>query len=61
MAKKLKLTLVRSPLGRNKKHQRTVRALGLKKIGQAVEHKDTVEIRGMVHAVDYLLNIEEIK
>ncbi len=56
--KKLQVTLVRSPLGRNKKHQRTVKALGLKKIGQSVEHKDTPEIRGMVNTVNHLVRVE---
>ncbi len=61
MAKKLLITLVRSPLGRTPKHRRTVQALGLKKIGQTVEHKDKPEIRGMVNTIGYLINVEEHK
>ncbi len=62
MAKKmLKITLVKSPLARNPKHRRTVTALGLKKIGQTVEHKDTPVIRGMANSVGYLLDVEESK
>ncbi len=56
--KKIMVTLVRSPLGRNKKHRRTVEALGLKKIGQTVEHKDDEVIRGMVNAVNHLVNVD---
>jgi len=58
-AKKILIKLVRSPLSRKPKHRRTVRALGLKKIGQVVEHDDTAEIRGMANTVNYLLEVEE--
>lgn len=59
--KKLIITLVRSPLTRKPTHRRTVRALGLKKIGQSVIHDDTDVIRGMANRVNYLVNIEESK
>ncbi|MDW7739611.1 MAG: 50S ribosomal protein L30 [Bacillota bacterium] len=61
MAKKLLITLVRSPLARKPKHRRTVAALGLKKIGQTVEHDDTDAIRGMAKTIDYLVHVEESK
>ncbi len=61
MAKRLRINLVKSPLARNPKHRRTVKALGLKKIGQTVEHKDTPVIRGMASSIGYLLDVEEIK
>ena len=61
MAKKIMVTLVRSPLARIPKHRRTVRALGLTKIGQTVIHDDTDVIRGMINAVNYLVNVEESK
>ncbi len=61
MAKKLRITLVKSPLARNSKHRGTIKALGLKKIGQTVEHKDTPVIRGMASTVSYLINVEETK
>lgn len=61
MAKKLLITLARSPLGCQPKHRKTVKALGLKKVGHAVEHKDTVPIRGMVNTVKHLLHVEEVK
>lgn len=61
MVKKLLITLVRSPLGRKPAHRRTLRALGLHKIGQTVEQDDVPQIRGMVRAVDYLVKVEEGK
>ena len=57
---KLKITLNRSLIGRRKDQIATVNALGLKKIGKTVEHKDTPQIRGMVNKVSYLLKVEEI-
>jgi large subunit ribosomal protein L30 len=59
MAKKIQITLVRSPLSCKPNHRRTVRALGLKKIGQSVIHEDTPPIRGMANTIDYLVNVEE--
>lgn len=59
MAKKIAITLVKSPLSRKPEHRRTVQALGLKKIGQTVEHADTPVIRGMTRKIDYLLKVEE--
>lgn len=59
MAKKLQVTLVRSPVACKPKQRRTLHALGLKKIGQTVEHKDVPEIRGMVKVVDFMVTVEE--
>ncbi|MCL1944253.1 MAG: 50S ribosomal protein L30 [Firmicutes bacterium] len=56
--KKIKVTLKKSPIGRLVKHQRTVKALGLKKIGQTVEHNDNVAIRGMLFKVQHLVEVE---
>jgi len=60
MATKLKVTLVRSLIGRIPKHRRTVRALGLTKIGKTVLHRDAPEIRGMIKQIEYLVKVEEI-
>lgn len=60
MATKLKITQVRSALGRGAKQQGTIRALGLRKIGQTVTQPDRPEIRGMVRAVEHLIEVEEI-
>jgi len=59
--KKLKLTLVRSMIGRIKSHRDCLRGLGLKRMHQTVERDDTPEIRGMVKKVAYMLNIEEVE
>lgn len=58
--KKLKVTLVRSKIGRLKSHQDCLRGLGLKRMHQTVELKDTPEIRGMIQKIAYMLNIEEV-
>ncbi|MEM1243700.1 MAG: 50S ribosomal protein L30 [Pseudomonadota bacterium] len=58
--KELKLTLVKSLSGRLRKHQATIKCLGLKKINQSVKIKTNPVIMGMVNSVSYLLNIEEV-
>ncbi|EFI41400.1 MULTISPECIES: 50S ribosomal protein L30 [Peptoniphilus] len=55
----MKIKLVKSPIGRIETHKRTVRALGLKKIGQVVEKEDNPQIRGMIKQVSYMLEVEE--
>ena len=61
MAKQLKVTQVRSALGRGSKQIGTMRALGIRRIGQSVTHEDKPEIRGMIRAVEHLVEVEEIK
>lgn len=60
MANKLKITQVRSTIGRLPGHRRTVRALGLTKMNRSVIHDDTAVIRGMVNKVCHLVKVEEI-
>ena len=55
----LKVTLVKSPIGFPEPQKRTVRALGLNRMHQTVEHKDTPALRGMLNSVIHLLQIEE--
>ncbi|MBF8287365.1 MAG: rpmD [Candidatus Rokubacteria bacterium] len=57
MAKKLKVTLVKSLIGLSPKQEATVRALGLKHIRQTVEHDDTPTIRGMIDAVPFAVKV----
>jgi len=57
--KRLKITLVKSPIGYNKRQKGTVAALGLKKVNQTVEHDDNPVIRGMINKVSHLVSIEE--
>ncbi len=59
MADKLKVTLVKSPIGAVPKHRRTVEALGLKKVNKTVELPDNAAVRGMVNQVSYLVKVEE--
>ncbi len=54
----LKITLVRSPIGNSERHKATIRALGLRKIGQTVEQKDTLSVRGMLSKVNHLVKVE---
>ena len=61
MAKKLLITYRKSVIGYDKKQQATVRALGLRKLNQTVEHDDTPVIRGMVNKVNHLVTVEEVK
>jgi len=57
---KVKLTLVKSLIGRKKEHIATVNALGLRKIRKDVEHEETPQIKGMINKVSYLLKIEQV-
>lgn len=59
MAGTLKITLVRSMIGRPEKHRKVLRGMGLTKMNRTVELKDTASIRGMVNAVSHLVNVEE--
>ena len=59
MAKKLKITLVKSIIGLSPKQEATVRALGLRHIRQMVEQDDTPTVRGMINAVTFCLKVEE--
>jgi len=60
VAKKIKVELVRSPIGREESHKRTVAALGLKKINSKAVHNATPQIQGMIRKVGYLLRVEEV-
>jgi len=60
MADKLKITLVKSPIGAVPKHKATVEALGLKKLHKTVEMPDNNAVRGMVANVRHLVKVEEI-
>ena len=59
MSEMLKITLVKSMIGRPEKHRKVLRGMGLTKINRTVELKDTPSIRGMVNAVSHLVKVEE--
>lgn len=58
MAKKIRVTLMKSPIGFEKSQKATVRALGLRKLYQTVEKEDTPNIRGMINKVNHLLHVD---
>jgi len=60
MASRLRITYTKSSIGYNKSQQATVRALGLRKLSQTVEHDDTPVIRGMINKVSHLVTVEEV-
>ena len=57
---KLKITLTKSPISSLKRHQDTVKALGLRKVGQTVVKEDNPCIRGQIFAVKHMIKVEEI-
>lgn len=57
--KTLRVTLVRSPIGYTKDQKATVRALGLHRMHQTVEHKDNPALRGMIQKIIHLVQVEE--
>ena len=59
MPGKLKVTLVKSIIGLSPKQEGTVKALGLRRIRQVVEHEDSPTVRGMINAVPFCLKVEE--
>ena len=60
MAGKLLVTLRKSTVGTNPSARGTVRALGLRRIGQTVELPDDPAVRGQIRAVRYLVELEEV-
>jgi large subunit ribosomal protein L30 len=56
---KIKVTQVRSTIKRPQTQILTLRALGLTKIHQTVEHEDSPSIRGMIRKVNHLVSVEE--
>lgn len=59
--KKLRVTLVKSPIGYTKRQKATVKALGLGKLHSSVVHNDTPPVRGMINAVSHLVQVEEVE
>lgn len=57
---KVKITYVRSSIGRPEDQKVTVRTLGLRKLQNSVIHEDTPQIRGMIKKVQHLVTVEEV-
>ena len=60
MAAKLRITLVKSPIGAVPKHRKTVEAMGLTKMHKTVELPDNAATRGQIQQIGYMLKVEEI-
>jgi large subunit ribosomal protein L30 len=58
---KVKITQVKSTIDRPKRQKDTVRALGIRKMNQSVEHEATPQILGMIAKVQHLLRVEEVR
>ncbi len=56
--KKLKVTQIKSSIGRLPKHRATLTGLGLRRIGHTVKLEDTPSVRGMINAISYMVRIE---
>lgn len=61
VTKKVRVTYIKSSIGYSRRQKGTIRALGLKRLGDTVEHEDTSVVRGMVDKVRHLVQLEEIQ
>jgi len=59
MQGRLRITQRKSRNGSDKRQIETLRSLGLRRIGQTVEHSDSPQIRGMIHKVRHLVEVDE--
>lgn len=58
--KMLRIKQVKSGIGYKLKAKATLKALGLRKMHQTVDHIDSPEIRGMINVINYLVEVEEL-
>ena len=58
--KKIRITQIKSGIGYRPKAKATLKALGFRKMQQAVEHNDTPVIRGMINVIPFLLKVEDL-
>jgi len=59
MAKTVKVTQLKSSIGRLPKHRATLKGLGLRRINHTVELEDTPSVRGMINQVHYMVKVED--
>ena len=59
--KKIKITLVKSPIDRPVRQKRTLEALGLGKTNSSIEQEATPQVLGMVRKVEHMVTVEEVK
>lgn len=60
MAKRLRITLVKSPISYSVRQKKTAQALGLGRMGRTVEQADSPAVRGMINAIKHLVTVEEV-
>jgi len=56
----LKITQIKSRIDRKKDHKATLDALGISRMHQTVYHEDSPAIRGMIHKLEYMLQVEVV-
>ena len=61
MPSKVRITWKRSGIGQRDDQRRTVRALGLRRLGQTIEHDDSPSLRGMILKVQHLVEVQEAR
>ena len=61
MARRLRVRQIRSASGHPRDQHETVRALGIHRLNQAIEHNDTPQIRGMIFKIRHLVQVDEIQ
>lgn len=59
-SERIRVTLVKSPIGYSERQKRTVQALGLRRMHQTVEHADSAVVRGMIAKVSHLVKVERV-
>lgn len=59
--KRLSITLVRSPIGRPRRHRQIIQSLGLRRVGHTVIRQDTPEVRGMIQKVAHLIGVSPLE
>ncbi len=59
--KKLRVTLVKSPIGNQQRQKLTVKALGFQHLNESIVHPDNPSIRGMIYKVRHLVRVEEVQ
>ncbi len=57
----LQITYKKSAIGYTQRQKNTIKALGLRKLNQTVEHQDSPAIRGMINKVSHLVAVEEVE
>lgn len=58
---KLSIVQCRSAIGRSRRQQETIRALGIRRLNHQVVHEDSPQIRGMIHKVAHLLRVRQVE